>query len=484
MRRRRWLSLVVVVGMLLAGCGGDSGGSPPDSAGASEATAAPDSDSAAPEEAGDSATADGDSEQSSTAESGTTEEDSSSADDGSEESGAVESDAVESDEAEEEVVELTATARGVTADTITLGVAITDVTVFADVGDILARYQPLVDATNAAGGINGRQVEIITEQWDILDSVAFEAACVALTEDNEVFLVLGFMPAGWGSIFCYTDINETIVINTSDLDQQDLEMSDGRLVTTRPYQFGSLLAGLELLRPELEGARVVIYGASVDGRIETAEELLRSFGAEIVEVTRQQVGGEDLIAAEAEIDIHVERWRTRSPDWIINVDGAVAGSLQGLERAGLTDWNIVTPANDAPSNNAMGADLSVFSNLIATGEPGAEELAAQGLYGIPECFEIINAATGQGLGTSDKAEDAQAGTAIEVCAAWDVFVALATAAGPNLTPESFLQAGYNLGTFPMTGSPSGSLAPEKPWVSNAQPALFVYDTELDAFVPR
>ena len=484
MRRGRWLALAVVAALLLAGCGGDSDGSQPDSPVASEATAAPepttapDEDSAAPEDGGDSATADGDSEQSSTAESGASEEDSSSAD------APEESDAVESEEPEEEVIELTATARGVTADTITLGVAITDVTVFADVGDILARYQPLVDVTNAAGGINGRQVEIITEQWDILDSVAFEAACVALTEDNEVFLVLGFMPAGWGSIFCYIDLNETIVINTSDLDQQDLDMSDGRLITTRPYQFGSLLAGLELLRPELEGARVVIYGASVDGRIETAEELLRSYGADIVEVTRQQIGGEDLIAAEAEIDIHVERWRTHNPDWIINVDGAVAGSLQGLERAGLTHWNIVTPANDAPSNNAMGADLSLFSNLIATGEPGAEELAAQGLYGIPECFDIINAATDQGLGTSGKAEDAQAGTAIEVCAAWDIFVALATAAGPNLTPESFLQAGYDLGSFPMTGSPSGSLTPDKPWVSNAQPALFVYDAELDAFVPR
>ena len=126
----------------------------------------------------------------------------------------------------------------------------------------------------------------------------------------------------------------------------------------------------------------------------------------------------------------------------------------------------------------------MFPNLIATGEPGSEELAAQGLYGIPECFEIINEATGQGLGTSTEDDDAASGMAIEVCAAWDIFVALATAAGPNLTPESFLQAGYDLGTFPMTGSPSGSLTPDKPWVSDAQPALFVYDAELDAFVPR
>ena len=485
MRRGKWLALVVVVGLLLAGCGGDSDGSSPVPTVASKPTAAPESatapdqDSAAPQDGDDSASADGGPEEGSTAEGGTPEEGSSSAGDDSVESGAVES---EGDDGG--VVELMATARGVTADTITLGVAITDVSVFAPVGDILARYQPLVDATNAAGGINGRRVEIITEQWDILDSTAFEAACVALTEDNEVFLVLGFLISGWGNIFCYTDINETIVVNTADLDQQDLEMSDGRLITTRPYQFGSLLAGLELLRPELEGARVVVYGASVDGRIEIAEELLRSFGAEILEVTRQQIGGEDLIAAEAEIGIHVERWRTHDPDWVINVDGAVAGSLHGLERAGLTDWHIVTPANDAASNNALGADLSLFPNLIATGEPGADELAAQGLYGIPECFEIINAATGQGLGTSIEAEDAQAGTAVEVCAAWDIFVALATAAGPNLTPESFLQAGYDLGPFPMTGSPSGSLAPDKPWVSNAQPALFVYDAESDAFVPR
>ncbi len=485
MRRWDWLALVVVAALLFAGCGGDSDGSSPATAGASEPTAAPepatapDSDSADIEDAGDSASADGGSEQRGDAGSEASEEASDSADGGSEQIGDA-----DSGEADGGVVELTATARGVTADTITLGVAITDVTVFAEVGDILARYQPLVDATNAVGGINGRRVEIITEQWDILDQTAFEAACVALTEDNKVFLVLGFLPAGWGNMFCYTDLNETIVINTADLDQQDLEVSDGRLITTRPYQFGSLLAGLELLRPELEGARVVIYGASVDGRIEMAEEVLRGFGAEILEVTRQQIGGEDLIAAESEIGIHVERWRTHDPEWIINVDGAVAGVLHGLERAGQTDWNIVTPANDVATNTALGADLSVFSNLIATGEPGVDELAAQGLYGIPECFEIINEATGQGLGTSTEGEDAEAGTAVEVCASWDVFVALATAAGPELTPESFLQAGYDLGQFPMTGSPSGSLTPDKPWVSNAQPALFVYNAELDAFVPR
>ncbi len=486
MRRRNWLALVVVVVLLAAACGGDSDGPSSEPAGAgeptaaSEPTAAPDRDSADAEDAGDSAATNGGSEESDTAQSDGSGEASDSAGGGSEES-----DTAQGGEDDEVAVELTATARGVTADTITLGVAITDVTVFAEVGDILARYQPLVDATNAAGGINGRQVEIITEQWDILDQTAFEAACVVLNEDHEVFLVLGFLISGWGNILCYVDIYETIVINTADLALEDVDASEGRLMTTRPYQFGSLLAGLELLRPEFDGAKVIIYGGSTDGRQEVAAELLRGFGAEILEVIEQQIGGaEDLIAAESEIDISVERWRTLGPDWIINVDGAAAGTLAGLERAGLTEWNIVTPANDVATNTALGADLSLFPNLIATGEPGVDELIAEGLYGIPECLEIINEATGQGLGTSTEGEDAESGTAMEVCAAWDIFVALATAAGPELTPESFLQAGYDLGTFPMTGSPSGSLAPDKPWVSNAQPALFVYDAELDAFVSR
>lgn len=486
MRRRNWLALVVVVVLLAAACGGDSDGPSSEPAGAGEPTAAsepttasPDRDSADEEDAGDSAATDGVSEESDTSQSDGSGEASDSAGGGSEED-----DTAQGGEDDEVVVELTATARGVTADTITLGVAITDVTVFAEVGDILARYQPLVDATNAAGGINGRQVEIITEQWDILDETAYEAACVVLNEDHEVFLVLGFLISGWGNLLCYVDIYETIVINTADLALEDVDASQGRLMTTRPSQFGSLLAGLELLRPEFDGAKVIIYGGSTDGRHEVAADLLRGFGAEVLEITQQQIGGEDLIAAEAEIDISVERWRTLGPDWIVNVDGAVAGSLNGLERAGLTDWNIVTPANDVATNIALGADLSLFPNLIATGEPGVDELIAEGLYGIPECFEIINEATGQGLGTSTEGEDAESGTAMEVCAAWDIFVALATAAGPELTPESFLQAGYDLGTFPMTGSPSGSLAPDKPWVSNAQPALFVYDAELDAFVSR
>ena len=386
----------------------------------------------------------------------------------------------------DETDELTATARGVTADTITLGVAITDVNVFAPTGDIAARYQPLVDETNAAGGINGRQVEIVVAEFGVIDATAQDAACLSLTEDTEVFLVLGFLIDGFSNVPCYTDQHDTLVINTTLLQTDDIELSGELLWTTRPDEFASLVDGLELLAPELDGARVAIYSGEGGDRPDIIGELVEGFGAEVVEVTEQQVGGaEDLLAAEAELDVHVERWQAAGIDWLINADGAVAGSLAAMGRAGFTDINIVSPANLVPSNTALDADLSVFPNLVATGPPNQDQLAVDGLYGVPECIDTVNEGTGQGIvAFPPEGEDDQVATTVETCAGWDIFVTLATAAGPDLTPESFLQAGYDLGPFEITGSPSGTVEPGQPFVSDAPAGLFVYDPGTDTFVAR
>lgn len=463
------LPLFVMLAVLAAACGGDSDDG--DVAGPIAATAAPTPE---PEAGDDGAPAEAETEDDDGAGNG---EASDGADDGNGDDGGADA---------AEPAELTATARGVTADTITIGVGVTDVNVFAPTGDILARFQPLADATNAAGGINGRQIELVTEQWDVLDATAFDASCIALTEDDEVFLVLGFLIDGFSNVPCYTDIHGTLVINTTLLQSDDLEISEGLLLTTRPDELASLIAGLRLLGPELEGAKVAVYSGAGDERPGIISELLVELGAEVVEITEQQISGsEDLTAAAAEVDIHIERWQVAGADWIVNVDGSVAASLAGIQRAGLTDLNIVSPANLVPSNTALGADLSMFPNLVATGPPNLDQVAVDGLYGVPECIDLVNDGTGQGITPfPPEGEDDQVATTVEVCAAWDIFVALATAAGPDLTPESFLQAGYDLGEFPMTGSISGSVAPGKPYVSNAPGALYVYDAEADTFVAR
>ena len=103
----------------------------------------------------------------------------------------------------------------VPAEPIVLGVAVSDVSQFAMTGPIAPRYQALADAANEAGGVAGRQVELIVQEWSLADTAGADAACIALTEDNDVFLVLGFMVPNFSDATCYTDRNDTIVLNAT-----------------------------------------------------------------------------------------------------------------------------------------------------------------------------------------------------------------------------------------------------------------------------
>ena len=108
-----------------------------------------------------------------------------------------ETDADQTDETDgesppDEPVDLTASMRGVTEDTITIGVAIPDVSQFSNSGAQIPRYQVVADAINDAGGLAGRQIELVTREWPLTESTGFDAACIELTEDIEVFAAVSY----------------------------------------------------------------------------------------------------------------------------------------------------------------------------------------------------------------------------------------------------------------------------------------------------
>lgn len=382
---------------------------------------------------------------------------------------------------------LTASYRGVTETTITVGVAIANVNLFAPEGDLAPRIAALAAATNAAGGINGRTIEVITETWDLLDQSGFRAACTRLTEDEEVFLVIGFLVANWGDVGCYTNLHETLVINYMVPKDDEIAAAAGRQITTEPSELRLLLEGMDALTPEIAGSDVVLFAVQAgDDRVSQAEEKLNQIGAASVSVTNQQTGGaEDLVSAQAELDVHIERWRTNGTDIIIALDGnAAVGLLPALERAGMTDITVVTPTIDVPTLTALGADLSA-TNIIGVAAPAMDSLARAELYGIPDCITTVTAATGETIVPSppDGEIDALAST-IRGCAAWDIFVAGVTAAGPTLTEQSFLQGLYDLGEYDQTGSVSGSVSSAKVHSSNHQAEIYVWDAVQGQFTLR
>ena len=131
-----------------------------------------------------------------------------------------------------EEVELTASDIGVTEDSITIAVLVSDLDGLRAAGmslpmalttDHLAtRWTSYFDEWNAAGGINGRMIEPLIVTWDPVAPDTMDDACAEITLNNEVFMAVnanGFRPA---SIQCVIDggtfffYGETVAQNLHD----------------------------------------------------------------------------------------------------------------------------------------------------------------------------------------------------------------------------------------------------------------------------
>ena len=382
---------------------------------------------------------------------------------------------------------LPASAPGVTEDTITVGVPITDVTQFANIGDLTETYEVLADLTNEAGGVGGRMIEVFAQRWSILDTEAYDAACIALTEDIQSFIIVGFLLAGFGGTDCYTDRHETLVINTEGISADNIANADGRLMTTEVSNTGLAIDGVPLLADDLRGANVVVYaGSDQPSLMARAVEELEAVGAIVVEEAVQNIGAsEDLLAAEAELDVAVQRWIAADAEWVFNLDGSIAGSLAALQRVGRNDIGVVHAGTEVATLRALGADPALAETLLGVGVVAADFLYQDGLYGTVECVDKVSERLDVTMEPFvPEGELDQLAVTVRACAAWDTFVTIAEAAGRDLTTESFLQAGYDLGDFDLTGAPSGALRPDKPFVGNGEPAVFLYDAASDEFLPR
>jgi hypothetical protein len=109
----------------------------------------------------------------------------------------------------------TGPAPGVTDDSVKIGVTYVDLESLGDVvdishGDYEAAYEALFDDINAHGGINGRTLEPVIVPINPVGTAASDAACVELTEDEDVFMVIGFFLDD--GVLCPLGTHQTAVI--------------------------------------------------------------------------------------------------------------------------------------------------------------------------------------------------------------------------------------------------------------------------------
>jgi hypothetical protein len=373
-------------------------------------------------------------------------------------------------------VELPASFTGVTSDTITIGVVWSDLDELREMGlvdinygDIPLVWQTVIDDINANGGIGGRQLEMVFDRYNPVLAISVEEMCIRLTEDEEVFAVVGSLagPALEG-ILCILETQETMVLGGVHRPEL-LERARAPWITTEWSQDRRYSALLEIYQEEgyLEGKLGLLddhrehNGLTEDIVLPTLDRL----GVELaVELTSTATGGDEL-ALESQIGLYAERLKDEEVDTLLIVQSAIALGLPLMREAGF-EGEILTV--DSGSFLAGIGGFDERDPEIYAGAYGPTPFTSDDAWAMEstqECVSIFETAHPE-IDVIPSADvpsgDPQWATPLlAACRLLWLFDIVGEAVGPDLTPANFEEAAFQVGTFVLPGQPFNSIAPGK-----------------------
>ncbi|MCH7790528.1 MAG: hypothetical protein IH940_13975 [Acidobacteria bacterium] len=388
-------------------------------------------------------------------------------------------------------VELSASYRGVTKDTIKVGVVLFDLDAIlalgVDVGfgDQQAHYDVAFDALNEAGGILGRQVEPIYKFISPVSAADSDLACTQLVEDEEVFLVLGTQrPAE--NVWCYTKRADTPFIGAlQSLTDATFEESTVPVIHQgkSPMRTDeSILAAMEDA-DAVEGEVVSIYGR--DGvRMDEFETVLLDAGAESVVTTVATANEIDQVGLAQELDVFVEKFDAEGVTQSINLSDNVAYLAAFNRNAFATPVWTTSPDvlsefwSDQGATDAELRLVNYVGGSVSPYESGHEPTV--------ECVDRWNELRPDEVALANPGDDdlTNLGPVTSACFQVEFLELAATAAGPDLTVESFTAALDDVGSFETAALPMASVSSTKWDVADAI-SVRSYDEstgELDTIV--
>ena len=374
------------------------------------------------------------------------------------------------DEPEPEPEPRTASWRGVTEDTITVGVSMLDFALLKEInlspagwGDQQGIWEALIANLNANGGINGRTVEAVYEFYSPINPVDAERVCTALTEDNEVFAVLGGFvgPLAGTADPCIAGLNDTILVG-GEINSAELAQTSAPWYHPEPTVEASTenLLGLLVQTDRLTDAMpvYVMAGRAAEGTMDAVTAELEAHGADIVGSSIIEANDGETLAQNQQLEVILERVKGSGAEAIM-INGNPAATIRGIGAAGLNGKIAVWTNNPGGLNN-LGetiTDRSIADGVLTALGPTDTEIYADPLYQ-SACNDVIAAA----IPDADLREPTDYQTEEEnwfnstrrACRHLALFVEIATAAGVNLTHDSFRAAAESLSDFTLPGGAS------------------------------
>ncbi|MGI9604349.1 MAG: hypothetical protein ACR2QE_20890 [Acidimicrobiales bacterium] len=385
-----------------------------------------------------------------------------------------------------EPMELTASSRGVTADTIKLGVSMLDFGYLTENnfspqgwGDQQGVYQAFFDELNTRGGINGRMIDPVYTFYNPIENTEAERACIEMTEDNEVFAVLGgFVGPAEPSNVCIPGTQSTILVGGVQ-DAERLAQSnapwlfDGSLRPRRTDVFVKLLLDEGYLTESSKVA--IVAGRQAESDMETVADILRDNGIDPVDVIFQDATSGDIPNEDSNWAVIAEQLEQVEADTVLGM-ASITSTVRGLTTNDLDVQLLVLDSGElaslGESVEPAAAEGAITINALSGDELWNHE-------SVTECREIIAAAYPDVEFKDPSAHeegDEQWYNSIQAyCRRVRLFELVATAAGADLTPETFLAAAEQQSQFSIPGMPFSSIAPGKTDVNDAF-RLSVFDS--------
>lgn len=389
---------------------------------------------------------------------------------------------------------LTASFRGVTETSIKVGVAVPDFDALQAAGisnyqgDHELAYQAFFDKINAEGGIYGRQIEGVYATFNFLLPVSQEEACLKLTEDEEVFIVLyGLLR---DANLCFPDLHDTMLMTASWM-TSDLQEQAGETLWLQTEAIAesatAIMAQVLTESGRLDGKTIAIVGntANTPEQLEALQAVLADLGfdAQTVMLTAPL---SDRVATDNEVQILAERFDADGVDFIFDIIGG-NGIIQTMAEEGYTpEW--------AHTNLAAVVDGTEDRSYV-DGTVSVSQIPAQAIFEDADfqerCMSVFREAypelepetTYLPNGDQQAAGEPNWVTPVHrACNHTRLLKALGEIAGADLTNDTFRLALDELGPFKLIGQGQATFSSDSKWDGLDEFYLQVYDFETDSIL--
>jgi hypothetical protein len=289
---------------------------------------------------------------------------------------------------------LTGPSPGVTDDSVKIGVQYVDLTAIADIvhidhGDYEAAYTALIDDINANGGINGRTIDPVIVGINPTTTDSADAACVQLTEDDDVFIAMGFFLND--AVTCVGETHETAIIGGS--------MSEERLgrihVPWYTTESGSDQTA-DVIQAfadggEFDGTLGVYASPGGDEAVmnDVVLPLLDELGVDVAESAVADAPADDIAAVNAATAVVAQRFESSGVDQVLTVGQSGLGWATGVAELDYRPQLLLTDPNSILAYTGDEAhDLSVLDGAVAGNLYGGDQNIYE-LDGMQECLGVL-----------------------------------------------------------------------------------------------